>query len=49
MLPAAPDVPVQVAHFAGSGPGYGDAAAQAAMGVLADAVAANVPPYFPDP
>lgn len=38
VMPAAPDVPVQVAHFAGSGPGYDDPAAQAAMGVLADAV-----------
>jgi predicted TIM-barrel fold metal-dependent hydrolase len=38
VLPAAPDVVVQVAHFAGSGPGYEDPAAQAAMGVLADAV-----------
>jgi predicted TIM-barrel fold metal-dependent hydrolase len=43
VLPAAPDVPVQVAHFAGSGPGYDDAAAQAAMGVLADAVASHDP------
>jgi predicted TIM-barrel fold metal-dependent hydrolase len=38
IMPAAPDVPVQVAHFAGAGPGYDDPAAQAAMGVLADAV-----------
>lgn len=38
VMPAAPDVPVQVAHFAGSGPGYDDPAAQAAMSVLADAV-----------
>jgi predicted TIM-barrel fold metal-dependent hydrolase len=38
ILPAAPDVVVQVAHFAGSGPGYDDPAAQAAMAVLADAV-----------
>ncbi|KQV36807.1 amidohydrolase family protein [Massilia sp. Root335] len=38
VMPAAPDVPVQVAHFAGSGPGYDDPAAQAAMGVLAAAV-----------
>jgi predicted TIM-barrel fold metal-dependent hydrolase len=38
VLPAAPDVVVQVAHFAGSGPGYDDPSAQAAMAVLADAV-----------
>jgi predicted TIM-barrel fold metal-dependent hydrolase len=38
VLPAAPDVPVQVAHFAGSGPGYEDPAAQEVMAVLADAV-----------
>jgi predicted TIM-barrel fold metal-dependent hydrolase len=38
VMPAAPGVPVQVAHFAGSGPGYDDPAAQAAMAVLADAV-----------
>jgi predicted TIM-barrel fold metal-dependent hydrolase len=38
VLPAAPDVVVQVAHFAGSGPGYDDPAAQAAMAALADAV-----------
>jgi uncharacterized protein len=38
VLPAAPDVVVQVAHFAGSGPGYDDPPAQAAMAVLADAV-----------
>jgi predicted TIM-barrel fold metal-dependent hydrolase len=38
VLPAAPDVVVQVAHFAGSGPGYDDSAAQAAMAVLAAAV-----------
>ncbi|TFW02975.1 hypothetical protein E4K72_13220 [Oxalobacteraceae bacterium OM1] len=38
LLPAAPDVTVQVAHFAGAGSGYTDAAADEAMGVLADAV-----------
>jgi predicted TIM-barrel fold metal-dependent hydrolase len=38
VVPAAPDVAVQVAHFAGSGPGYDDPPAQAAMAVLADAV-----------
>ena len=38
LLPAAPGVTVQVAHFAGAGPGYEDEAARAAMAVLADAV-----------
>jgi predicted TIM-barrel fold metal-dependent hydrolase len=38
VLPAAPDVTVQVAHLAGSGPGYDDEASDEAMGVLADAV-----------
>ena len=28
VMPMAPDVPVQIAHFAGSGPGYDDAPAQ---------------------
>jgi predicted TIM-barrel fold metal-dependent hydrolase len=36
MLPAAPDVPVQIAHLAGAG-GYGDAV-DAALGVLVDAI-----------
>jgi predicted TIM-barrel fold metal-dependent hydrolase len=39
LLPAAPDVTVQVAHFAGSGPGYEDPPAREAMAVLAGAVA----------
>jgi predicted TIM-barrel fold metal-dependent hydrolase len=43
VMPAAPDVVVQVAHFAGSGPGYDDPAAQAAMAVLADAVGNHDP------
>ena len=38
LLPAAPDVIVQVAHMAGTGPGYEDPPAQAALAVLADAV-----------
>jgi predicted TIM-barrel fold metal-dependent hydrolase len=38
VLPAAPDVTVQVAHFAGSGPGYEDPRAREAMAVLAQAV-----------
>ena len=37
VLPAAPDIVVQVAHMAGSGPGY-DAAADAAIAPLAEAV-----------
>jgi predicted TIM-barrel fold metal-dependent hydrolase len=39
LLPAAPDVTVQVAHLAGTGPGYDDPPADAALAVLADAVA----------
>jgi uncharacterized protein len=38
LLPLAPDVPVQVAHLAGTGPGYDDPPADSAMAVLADAV-----------
>lgn len=38
VLPAAPDVPVQVAHMAGTGPGWDDPPAHEVMGVLADAV-----------
>ncbi len=38
LLPAAPDVAVQVAHLAGSGPGYDDPPADSAMAVLAEAV-----------
>jgi predicted TIM-barrel fold metal-dependent hydrolase len=43
LLPAAPDVTVQVAHFAGSGPGYEDPPAREAMAVLAGAVAQRDP------
>ena len=39
LLPLATDVPVQVAHLAGTGPGYDDPPADSAMAVLADAVA----------
>jgi predicted TIM-barrel fold metal-dependent hydrolase len=39
LLPAAPDIPVQVAHFAGGGPGYTDEA----LGVFADAITAGDP------
>jgi predicted TIM-barrel fold metal-dependent hydrolase len=38
LLPLAPDIAVQVAHMAGSGPGYDDPAADEVMGVLAAAV-----------
>lgn len=38
VLPVAPDIPVQVAHLAGSGPGYDDPPADSAMAVLAEAV-----------
>lgn len=39
ILPASPDIPVQIAHFAGGGPGYTDEALE----VYADAIAANDP------
>jgi uncharacterized protein len=38
LLPVAPDVMVQVAHMAGTGPGYDDPPADSAMAVLADVV-----------
>ena len=38
LLPLAPDVVVQIAHLAGTGPGYNDPPADSAMAVLADAV-----------
>jgi predicted TIM-barrel fold metal-dependent hydrolase len=38
LLPAAPDIPVQVAHLAGTGPGYDDPPADSVMAVLVDAV-----------
>jgi predicted TIM-barrel fold metal-dependent hydrolase len=38
LLPLAPDVPVQVAHLAGTGPGYDDPPSDSAMAVLAGAV-----------
>ena len=43
LLPAAPDVVVQVAHFAGSGPGYEDPPAREAMAALAAGVARRDP------
>lgn len=39
ILPAAPDIPIQIAHFAGGGPGYTDSA----LGVYADAITAHDP------
>ncbi|HWM90145.1 MAG TPA: amidohydrolase family protein [Thermoanaerobaculia bacterium] len=39
ILPAAPDIPVQIAHFAGGGPGYTDEA----LVVYAEAIAAGDP------
>ena len=39
LLPEVPDVPVQIAHFAGGGPGYTDEALE----VFADAIAAKDP------
>ena len=39
ILPAAPDIPVQIAHFAGGGPGYTDEALE----VYAEALAAGDP------
>jgi uncharacterized protein len=38
VLPLASDVPVQIAHLAGTGPGYDDPPADSAMAVLAEAV-----------
>jgi predicted TIM-barrel fold metal-dependent hydrolase len=43
VLPAAPGVPVQVAHFAGTGPGYEDPPAREAMAELAASVARHDP------
>jgi predicted TIM-barrel fold metal-dependent hydrolase len=43
LLPLVPDVPVQVAHLAGTGPGYEDPPADSALAVLAEAVATGDP------
>ncbi len=43
LLPLAPDVPVQIAHLAGSGPGYADPPADNAMAVFAEAVERGAP------
>jgi predicted TIM-barrel fold metal-dependent hydrolase len=41
LLSFAPDIPVQIAHLASSGPGYMDPAAHSVIEVLADAIAKN--------
>jgi predicted TIM-barrel fold metal-dependent hydrolase len=43
LLPLAPDIPVQIAHLAASGPGFDDPLAHAVLEVLAEAVAKNDP------
>lgn len=43
VLPAAPDVPVQVAHLGGTGPGFEDAPARAVLDTLAAAVERGEP------
>ena len=43
LLPLVPDVPVQVAHLAGTGPGYEDPPADSALAFLAEAVATGDP------
>lgn len=39
LLPEAPDITVQIAHLAGSGPGYNDPKADAALEIFIDAIA----------
>jgi hypothetical protein len=43
LLPLVPNVPVQVAHMAGTGPGYSDPKADSGMAMLAEAVARHDP------
>lgn len=43
LLPLVPDVPVQIAHLAGTGPGYDDPKADSVMAYLAAAVEAQDP------
>src|SRR5688572_16282485 len=43
LLSVAPDIPVQIAHLASSGPGYDDPLGHSVIKVLADAVAKNDP------
>jgi predicted TIM-barrel fold metal-dependent hydrolase len=42
VLPSAPDIPIQIAHLAGAGPGL-DAGSKEALAVFADAVSAAAP------
>jgi uncharacterized protein len=43
LLPLVPDIPIQIAHLAASGPGYDDPQADSVLAVLADAIAKNDP------
>jgi hypothetical protein len=43
VLPLASEIPVQVAHMAGTGPGYDDPPADKALALLAEAVASQDP------
>ena len=43
LLPLVPDVPVQLAHMAGTGPGYDDPPSDAAMATMAEALAQGDP------
>jgi len=43
VVPAAPHVPIQIAHLAGAGPGYNDPRANDALAEFADAVASKMP------
>lgn len=41
LLPSAPDIPVQIAHMASSGPGYNDPKGHSVIEILAEAAAAG--------
>jgi predicted TIM-barrel fold metal-dependent hydrolase len=43
VLPAAPDIPIQIAHLAGTGPGYNEPQADQAVGAFAEAIANRDP------
>ncbi len=43
LMPLVPDVPVQLAHMSGTGPGYDDPPSDAAMAYMADAAAKGDP------
>jgi predicted TIM-barrel fold metal-dependent hydrolase len=43
VVSAAPDIPIQIAHLAGAGPGYSDPRADEALSVFAEAIAAGDP------